>query len=175
MILYFYKNNHKYGGLKVKCSKCSSADTKVIESREVGDGGSIRRRRSCILCEYRFTTYERVEQPQLVVVKNDNTRELFNRSKLMAGVYRSCEKTPVTGMQVEMLVSNIERNLQEHTVTEVPSTTIGDLVMQELSQLNEVAYVRFASVYRKFKDIESFEKELLQIKENYSQKSESKI
>lgn len=149
----------------MRCSKCPSLDTKVIESREVGDSESIRRRRSCVLCGYRFTTYERVEQPQLVVVKNDQTRELFNRSKLLAGIYRACEKTPVTNIQIEMLVNNIERELQESGESEVSTVMIGDHVMRQLSRLNEVAYVRFASVYRRFKDIESFEKELMQIKE----------
>ncbi len=149
----------------MKCNQCPSVDTKVIESRDVGEGESIRRRRECIGCGYRFTTYERLERPQMIVVKNDNTRELFDRSKLLAGLYRACEKTPVTSLQLDKLVNGIERDMQECGDSEVPSAKIGDLVMSRLSLINEVAYVRFASVYRRFKDIEGFEKELLQIRE----------
>lgn len=149
----------------MKCNQCPSVDTKVIESRDVGEGESIRRRRECISCGYRFTTYERLERPQMIVVKNDNTRELFDRSKLLAGLYRACEKTPVTSLQLDKLVNSIERDMQECGDSEVPSGKIGDLVMNRLSLINEVAYVRFASVYRRFKDIEGFEKELLQIRE----------
>ncbi len=97
----------------MKCNQCPSVDTKVIESRDVGEGESIRRRRECIGCGYRFTTYERLERPQMIVVKNDNTRELFDRSKLLAGLYRACEKTPVTRLQLDKLVNGIERDMQE--------------------------------------------------------------
>jgi len=149
----------------MKCGQCNSDDTKVIESRDVDAGQAVRRRRACIVCGYRFTTYERLERPQLVVVKNDGTRQLFNRSKLLAGLYRACEKTPVTSMQLEQLVSSVEQQLYNCADTEVPSGKIGELVMERLPELNEVAYVRFASVYRRFKDIASFEKELSQIRE----------
>ena len=142
------------------CSRCQASDTKVIESREVTGGKSIRRRRMCGKCEYRFATYERIEQPQLVVIKNNDVRELFNRDKLLAGLYRACEKTPVTSMQLEQLVSDVEQQLYECGESEVHSTKIGELVMEYLARLNEVAYVRFASVYRRFKDITSFEREL---------------
>lgn len=148
----------------MNCSRCHAADTKVIESREVADGQSIRRRRMCSNCEFRFTTYERIERPQLIVVKNSNVRELFNRDKLLAGLYRACEKTPVTSLQLEQLVSNVEQQLYECSDSEVPSSKIGELVMDQLANLNEVAYVRFASVYRRFKDIASFEKELSDIR-----------
>ncbi len=148
----------------MKCSKCQSEDIKVIESRDVADEQAIRRRRMCNDCGFRFTTYERVERPQLIVIKHDGTRQLFNRNKLLAGLYRACEKTSVTGMQLEQMVTNIEETLYECGEQEVRSATIGDLVMQHLSMLNEVAYVRFASVYRRFKDIASFEKELSHIK-----------
>lgn len=144
----------------MKCSQCHQADTKVIESRDVAEGEAIRRRRACTKCHYRFTTYERVERPQLVVVKNDGVRELFNREKLLAGLYRACEKTPVTSLQLDKLVADIEHELYACGEAEVASTKIGELVMEKLSRLNEVAYVRFASVYRRFKDIASFEKEL---------------
>ncbi len=148
----------------MNCSRCHAADTKVIESREVANGQSIRRRRVCSNCEHRFTTYERVERPQLVVIKNDNVRELFNRDKLLAGLYRACEKTPVTSLQLEQLVSDIEQQLYECSDPEVPTTKIGEMVMDSLADLNEVAYVRFASVYRRFKDIASFERELSDIR-----------
>ena len=148
----------------MKCTQCQSEDIKVIESRDVADGQAIRRRRMCVNCGHRFTTYERIERPQLIVIKNDGTRELFNRSKLLAGLYRACEKTPVTGLQLERVVSHIEQELQNCGEQEVSSSKVGGLVMDELAQLNEVAYVRFASVYRRFKDIASFEKELHQIR-----------
>jgi transcriptional repressor NrdR len=150
---------------KVKCGQCNVDDTKVIESRDVDSGQSVRRRRACSGCGYRFTTYERVERPQLVVVKNDGTRELFNRSKLLAGLYRACEKTSVTSMQLEDLVASVEQQLYTCADNEVASGKIGELVMDRMAQLNEVAYVRFASVYRRFKDIASFERELSQIRE----------
>lgn len=149
----------------MKCSQCSSTDTKVIESRDVTEGEAIRRRRACLECNHRFTTYERIERPQLIIIKNNGNRELFSRDKLLAGLYRACEKTPVTSFQLERVVSDIEQHLHACGETEVPSTTIGELVMDRLSQLNEVAYVRFASVYRRFKDIAGFERELLQIRE----------
>jgi transcriptional repressor NrdR len=149
----------------MRCSQCHFTDTKVIESREAGDGQAIRRRRACTKCGYRFTTYERVERPQLIVIKNDGTRELFNREKLLAGLYRACEKTPVTSLQLERLVSDIEQELYACGEPEVRSTKLGEKVMDRLSELDEVAYVRFASVYRRFKDIAGFEQELSQIKQ----------
>jgi len=149
----------------VKCSQCQSDDTKVIESRDVADGRAIRRRRVCNSCHFRFTTYERVEKPQLIVIKNNGTRELFNRDKLLAGLYRACEKTSVTSLQLEQLVNEVEQELYEQGEPEISSSKIGQLVMDKLAALNEVAYVRFASVYRRFKDIAGFEKELSQIRE----------
>lgn len=148
----------------MNCSRCHAADTKVIESRDVAGGKSIRRRRMCSSCEYRFTTYERIERPQLIVVKNNDVRELFNRDKLLAGLYRACEKTPVTSLQLEQLVSDVEQQLYECSEPEVSTAKIGQLVMRQLASLNEVAYVRFASVYRRFKDIASFEQELSDIR-----------
>lgn len=149
----------------MKCGECGSDDTKVIESRDVDASRAVRRRRACVACGYRFTTYERIERPQLVVVKKDGTRQLFSRSKLLAGLYRACEKTPVTSMQLEQLVHGVEQQLYNCADTEVASDKIGELVMERLPELNEVAYVRFASVYRQFKDIASFERELSQIRE----------
>ena len=149
----------------MKCNQCQSEDIKVIESRDVAEGQAIRRRRMCVTCGYRFTTYERLERPQLIIVKNDGTRELFNRSKLLAGLYRACEKTSVTSLQLEQVVDAIEQELYACGDQEVRSTRIGELVMDQLARLNEVAYVRFASVYRRFKDIAGFERELSLVKQ----------
>ena len=148
----------------MRCSQCGCEDTKVIESRDAGDSQAIRRRRACPDCGYRFTTYERLERPQLIVIKNGGTRELFNRDKLLGGLYRACEKTPVTSLQLEALVADIEQQLYACGDQEVSSAKLGEMVMERLSVLNEVAYVRFASVYRRFTDIAGFERELSQIK-----------
>lgn len=144
----------------MKCNQCQSDDIKVIESRDVAEGQAIRRRRMCVACGYRFTTYERLERPQLIIIKNDGTRELFSRTKLLAGLYRACEKTPVTSLQLDNVVNAVEQELYACGEQEVGSSRVGELVMDQLARLNEVAYVRFASVYRRFKDIASFEKEL---------------
>lgn len=150
----------------MKCSHCQQhADTKVIESRDVAEGEAIRRRRECTNCRYRFTTYERVERPQIIVIKSTGTRELFNRDKLLAGLYRASEKTPITSLQLEQLVSSIEQQIYDCGDQEVKSSAVGEMVIERLAQLDEVAYVRFASVYRRFRDITGFERELLQIKE----------
>lgn len=148
----------------MKCSQCHHADTKVIESRDVNEGEAIRRRRACTSCEYRFTTYERIERPQLIVIKHNGTRELYSREKLLGGLYRACEKTTLTGLQLERLVADIEQQLYACGDSEVSTSKVGELVMEGLAPLNEVAYVRFASVYRRFKDIASFERELSQIR-----------
>lgn len=148
----------------MKCHHCQSTENKVIESRDVADGEAIRRRRECLSCGYRFTTYERLERPSLVVVKRNGTRQLFNREKLLSGLQKACDKTPVTNMQLESFVAGIERELYGRGEPEVSSTDIGELVMEGLPRLSEVAYVRFASVYRHFKDITGFEKELTRIR-----------
>jgi transcriptional repressor NrdR len=149
----------------MKCAQCQSLENKVVESRDVADNDAIRRRRECLSCGYRFTTYERVERPNLAVVKRDGTREMFSREKLLAGLQRACEKTSVSSVQLESFVAAIERELYGRGEPEVSSVTIGELVMQGLSKLNEVAYVRFASVYRHFKDITGFERELSRIRQ----------
>lgn len=149
----------------MKCNQCQSEDIKVIESRDVADGQAIRRRRTCVACGQRFTTYERVERPQLIVIKNDGTRELFNRSKLLSGLYRACEKTPVTSLQLDGIVTTVEQELYACGEQEVGSAKVGELVMDQLARLNEVAYVRFASVYRRFKDIAGFERELSNVRQ----------
>jgi transcriptional repressor NrdR len=149
----------------VKCSQCQSVDNKVIESRDVADGEAIRRRRQCLKCGYRFTTYERVERPSLSVVKRDGTREMFDRQKLLAGLQRAIEKTSVSSVQLESFVAHIERELYGRGEPEVSSVDIGELIMAGLPKLSEVAYVRFASVYRHFKDITGFERELSRIRQ----------
>ncbi len=149
----------------MKCNECQHEDTKVIESRDVAEGEAIRRRRMCVQCGHRFTTYERIERPQLVVIKNNGVRELYSRQKLLAGLLRASEKTSITNVQLERLVMDVERELYACGEAEVRSARIGELVMERLAILNEVAYVRFASVYRRFKDIAGFERELSQIKQ----------
>lgn len=148
----------------MKCNECHSDDTKVIESRDVTDGEAIRRRRMCLACNNRFTTYERLERPQIVVVKNDGVRELFNRDKLLSGLLRASEKTTLSNVELERLVSDIERELYACGEPEVRTAKIGDMAMQRLSSLNEVAYVRFASVYRRFTDIAGFERQLSELR-----------
>ncbi|HEY1645497.1 MAG TPA: transcriptional regulator NrdR [Candidatus Saccharimonadales bacterium] len=155
----------------MKCSQCQSDDIKVIESRDVADDQAIRRRRMCVACGERFTTYERIERPQLIVIKNGGRRELFDRNKILAGLYRACEKTPITSLQLERLVSDIEQELYACGDQEVGSSKIGELVMDRLPMLSEVAYVRFASVYRRFKDIAGFEQELSHIRRRQSVKA----
>ncbi len=149
----------------MRCSQCHEVDTKVIESRDASDGEAIRRRRMCLKCNNRFTTYERMERPHIAVIKHDGTRELFNRDKLLSGLYRACEKTPVTSIQLENLVTDIERQIYASGDHDIPTAKIGDMAIERLAKLNEVAYVRFASVYRRFKDITGFENELTQIRE----------
>ncbi|HEY5549708.1 MAG TPA: transcriptional regulator NrdR [Candidatus Saccharimonadales bacterium] len=148
----------------MRCGQCGSTDNKVVESRDVADGDAVRRRRECLTCGYRFTTYERLERPHLIVVKRDGTRELFSREKLLAGLQRAVEKTTVTGVQLEDFAARLERELYARGEPEISSTGIGELVMTELPKLNEVAYVRFASVYRSFRDISGFERELSRIR-----------
>lgn len=150
----------------MRCNQCQHVDTKVIESRDVAEGESIRRRRSCAKCNNRFTTYERIERPQLIVAKHNGARELFSRDKLLRGIYRACEKTPITSMQIEKIVSEIENQLYSCGEQEVSSLKIGEMVMNQLADIDEVAYVRFASVYRRFTDIASFEQELSQIRQH---------
>jgi transcriptional repressor NrdR len=149
----------------MKCPKCQAVETKVVESRDVGGGESIRRRRECLECEFRYTTYERIERPNLIVVKRDGARQSFDREKLLVGICRAAEKTSITAAQREDIVSAVEHRLYETGDAEVPSSLIGDLVMNELGKYDEVAYVRFASVYRHFTSISGFEHELNKLKE----------
>ena len=144
----------------MKCPYCEYLESKVIDSRPVDEGGSIRRRRECLKCERRFTTYEQVESVPLVVIKKDGKRQVYNRQKMMNGILRACEKTPVSFTEIEKAVLEIESTLNNKLDREVSSTEIGELVMDKLKKIDEVAYVRFASVYRQFKDINTFMNEL---------------
>lgn len=136
----------------------------MIESRDLDDGSTIRRRRQCLRCGHRFTTYERMEMPALAVVKKDGRRELFNREKVAGGIYKACEKRPIAIALVEEIIAQIEREIRGWGESEVPSDRVGQLVMDKLMQLDDVAYVRFASVYRSFADVASFEQELSRLK-----------
>ena len=147
----------------MKCPFCPSQDNKVIDSRLSNQGAVIRRRRECLGCERRFTTYERVEEILPMVVKKDGRREAFDRQKIVAGVELACRKRPVSSEQIEAIVDGIERRLQEMGEKEIPTTFVGESVMRELSRLDEVAYVRFASVYRSFKDVGEFMSELKEL------------
>lgn len=141
------------------CPKCKNLNTHVLDSRETNEATSIRRRRECEKCKYRFTTFEKVEYKNLIVVKRDEAREPYSREKVERGIWRACEKRPVTQAQVDAILNKLEEKWRNQG-REVPSETIGETIMEELKNLDEVAYIRFASVYRKFKDIESFQKEL---------------
>lgn len=144
----------------MKCPTCSNPESKVLDSRPSSDGTSIRRRRECLACQKRFTTFETIENMTFVVVKKNGNREIFDRTKLVKGMVRACEKRPVSIKQIENAVNDIELQLQSSMRSEIPSTEIGELVMEKLKALDEVAYVRFASVYRQFKDINTFMEEL---------------
>lgn len=147
----------------MKCPFCGFADNRVIDSRLGKEGNSIRRRRECLKCERRFTTYERVEEILPLVVKKDGSRQPFNRLKVIKGMQRACEKRPVSIATIEQIVDQLERQLQENGDREVDSSLIGKAVMDALHEIDEVAYVRFASVYRQFKDINEFMAELKDI------------
>ena len=142
------------------CIFCKNSDSEVIETRLSEDGGVIRRRRHCPKCQKRFTTYERVEELPILVIKRDGRRERFDRGKLRRGIFKSCGKTKVTADQVEKIVSEVEAELKQQDSTEVESKVIGNLVAKQLKKVDKIAYIRFASVFRRFVDVEDFEKEL---------------
>ncbi|MGA9175587.1 MAG: transcriptional regulator NrdR [Thermoactinomyces sp.] len=144
----------------MRCPICGHNGSRVLDSRPVHDGRAIRRRRECEKCEQRFTTFEMVEEQPLIVIKKDGSREEFSREKLLRGLIRACEKRPVPLAELESLVAEIESSLRQASSAEVPSKEIGEMVMQRLVDIDEVAYVRFASVYRQFKDINVFVNEL---------------
>jgi transcriptional repressor NrdR len=144
----------------MRCPSCHNNNSRVIDSRPVDEGRSIRRRRECEQCSYRFTTFEKIEESPLVVVKKEGTREEFSREKLLRGLLRACEKRPVSLKELEDLTASIEKDLRNQGSSEVKSEDIGEMVMDKLAKIDEVAYVRFASVYRQFKDINVFIEEL---------------
>ncbi|MBQ1437103.1 MAG: transcriptional repressor NrdR [Ruminococcus sp.] len=144
----------------MKCPYCSCEESKVIDSRSADDGERIRRRRECLNCGKRFTTHEVIETVPIIVVKRDKSREVFDRNKLMGGILRACEKRPVSIEQIEAMVDSIEAKIQSSLDREITTSQIGELAMEEIKSVDEVSYVRFASVYRQFKDINTFMEEL---------------
>lgn len=155
----------------MKCPFCNAADTKVIDSRPADDNASIRRRRQCEICGKRFTTYEKLETMPLMVIKKDNSRESYDRSKIEAGIIRSCHKRPVSTQQINAMVDEIENTIFNMEEREISTSVIGELVMAKLKDLDPVAYVRFASVYREFKDVNTFMDELGKLLTNKDKKS----
>ena len=147
----------------MKCPFCAYTESKVIDSRPAEEGATIRRRRECLACKKRFTTYEIIERMPLVVIKRDGSRQSFDRVKLINGMVRACEKRPVTLAQLEAIADDIEQELQSHLEREVSTAEIGEMVMSHIRDVDEVAYVRFASVYRSFKDINTFMEELTKL------------
>lgn len=152
----------------MKCPSCGHPDSKVVDSRPAENNTTIRRRRSCLACGTKFSTYEHIETMPVMVIKKDKTREVFDRAKLLGGVLKACHKRPVTSAQVESIVRDIENTIKNSPKNEIPSVTIGTMVMEKLKDIDEIAYVRFASVYREFKDVDTFLKELNDIKNNKS-------
>ena len=147
----------------MRCPSCGFADSKVIDSRHIEEGNSIRRRRECLACQKRYTTFEIVETVQIIVTKKNGTKELFDKNKLLSGLLKACQKRPVNA---EDIAAEIEAELQNSLRTEITTGEIGEIVMNKLKEKDEVAYVRFASVYREFKDIETFMAELRRLKSN---------
>lgn len=144
----------------MKCLKCGHEESKVVDSRTIEDGNSTRRRRECLNCATRFTTYERIEHTPIIVIKKNGLRQQFDRNKIINGMLRACEKRPVSLETIEKTVDEIEMELNNSMEKEIEAFKIGDLVIQKLKKIDEIAYVRFASVYRQFKDINEFKKEL---------------
>ena len=149
----------------MRCPYCDQDDTRVIDSRPADENRTIRRRRECNICHKRFTTYEKVETLPLIVIKKDNNREPYDRSKIEAGIMRSCHKRPISRDQINSVVDSVENDLFSREEKEIPTMVIGELVMNKLKELDPVAYVRFASVYREFKDVNTFMDELKKILE----------
>lgn len=147
----------------MKCPVCGYHDSKVVDSRPITEGNSIRRRRECLSCQKRFTTFEMIEAVQIIVVKKDQSKELFDRNKLLSGLLKACQKRPVNADEI---ANEIENELQNSLTTEITTKEIGELVMEKLKKKDEVAYVRFASVYREFKDLDTFLDELKQLQSN---------
>jgi transcriptional repressor NrdR len=152
----------------VKCPGCAGLDSKVVDSRTARDGDAIRRRRECLACGARFTTYEYVERTQVLVIKKDGRREPFRREKLAEGVSKACEKRPISREEIDALMDRVENAIQSMGQTEVESREIGEAVMEELAGIDQIAYVRFASVYREFRDVRHFIDEIRQLLEHRS-------
>lgn len=149
----------------MKCPYCSATDTRVIDSRPAEDGSSIRRRRCCDECGKRFTTYEKVETIPLIVIKKDNNREQYDRSKIESGILSACYKRPISATDIQRTIEKIETEIFSREEKEIPTSVIGEIVMEKLQELDEVAYVRFASIYREFKDVNTFMAEIKKILE----------
>ncbi|SRR5699024_2675063 len=167
-----YKHR-EIGVINMKCSNCHYKSTRVLDSRPIEDGCSIRRRRECEKCGFRFTTFERVEEIPLIVVKKDGARQEYSREKLIRGLIKACEKRPVSIETIENIAIEVEREIRNTGVSEIDSKEIGELVMKRLSDVDEVAYVRFASVYRQFKDLSVFMEELKELIDSEDQKKDS--
>ena len=148
------------GGLKMKCPFCSYEESKVVDSRSTEDHSAIRRRRECLKCGKRYTTYEKIEDIPILVIKKDSTRENFNKEKIVNGLIIACQKRPVSRKQIEDIADDIEKNISNRMLPEIASNQIGEMVMERLKDIDEVSYVRFASVYRQFKDINTFLEEI---------------
>ena len=147
----------------MRCPYCSYEESKVVDSRATDDYTAIRRRRECLRCSKRYTTYEKVEDIPILVIKKDSIRETFNKDKIMSGIVKACQKRPVSRSQMQNIVDDIEKNISNKMIVEIKSEDIGEMVMERLQKTDEVAYVRFASVYRQFKDINSFMEELARL------------
>lgn len=150
----------------MKCPFCSFAESKVVDSRSTDDNTTIRRRRECLNCSKRYTTYEKVEDIPILVVKRDATRENFNKEKIINGLITACQKRPISRKQIEDIAEDIEKNISNKMITEVNSKDIGEMVMKKLKEIDEISYVRFASVYREFKDIKTFLDEIKNLVSN---------
>lgn len=155
----------------MRCPKCGHLDDKVLDSRSAHDGKAIRRRRECLACSYRFTTFEEILKDELSVIKRDGRREDFSRQKLVSGISRACQKRPVTNAQIDKIVDTIIDELQRRDTTDIPAVEIGEMVMRALEGLDQVAYVRFASVYKRFEDVNQFKRA---IDEVFQQKERGK-
>ena len=152
--------SRKGKGSKVRCPFCNHPESKVVDSRSSGEGLAIRRRRECLACERRFTTFERIEEEPLMIIKKDGRREPFNREKIVNGLRKACEKRPLSFETVERIANIVEQEIRKRNENEIPSSVVGELIMEKLKETDEVAYVRFASVYRQFKDLDIFMREL---------------
>ena len=147
----------------MKCIYCGSSDSKVLDTRDSDDGTFIRRRRECNACKKRFTTYEKIEETPIYVLKNNNSLQIFDPQKIKNGILKACEKRPISMSQIDDIVSEVEKEVRNMLLPEIPTSTIGNLVMDKLKNLDEVTYVRFASVHREFKDINTFLKEIVNL------------